>query len=55
MDREAWKATAHGVAKSQIRLNIHTQEEKALGFEVVICINPFNVCTFYFPRNTVSV
>ena len=25
MDREAWKATAHGVAKSQIRLSIHTQ------------------------------
>ena len=25
MDREAWKATAHGVTKSQVRLSIYTQ------------------------------
>ena len=28
MDREAWKATVHGVAKSQMQLTTHTQFPK---------------------------
>ena len=33
MDREAWRAAIHGVAKSQRQLSTHTQTHTHLGVE----------------------
>ena len=41
MDREAWRATVHGVAKSQTRLNTHTKYTHHLHVESKNYTNEF--------------
>ena len=38
MDREAWRAGVHGVAKSQTRLSDRTEWKKILYMERALCI-----------------
>ena len=40
MDREAWRAAIHGVAKSQTRLSDRTELKEGLDFRQHIIMNP---------------
>ena len=37
MDREAWRATVHGVTQSQIWLKLHSMHARAFGWGIIFC------------------